>query len=99
MPPTQRKSTSNEIDVYNSMNYPITIDEEGHQVGGGEWATVEGSPEVKAALKAGYLIEPGKTKAAKESDEDEDDLDAGPPPVDPNVTVSTVPPGPTPQEK
>lgn len=44
------------ITVYNTTQSPVTVDEAGRQVGGGEWASVETNPVVTWALADGRLV-------------------------------------------
>lgn len=43
--------------AYNPTSQPVVIDDEGHTLGGGEWASVDpASDRVTAAVEAGDLI-------------------------------------------
>ena len=43
--------------VYNPGTSPVTIDDEGRVLGGGERATITSNDRVKALLKKGALVE------------------------------------------
>ena len=50
---------------FNTTHGPVTIDDEGKTVGGGEWAALDSTKQVRSALKSGWLVEVDEPEEVK----------------------------------
>lgn len=57
------------VHVFNPTDGPVLLDLTGRTLGGGEWADVPSSPQVRAALDSGRLIEPPAATDTTDSEE------------------------------